>query len=93
MSLACWRKVCQRVDYMSNESGATPQAKVEQQIKKAGLPTSGTLPFVPQFDKNKKGEAILEPNNGPTLRLTVAGDDLVHVLAALRQVVDDLHSV
>lgn len=34
-------------------------SKVDREIKKAGLPTGGPVPFVPQLDKNKKGEPIL----------------------------------
>jgi hypothetical protein len=33
--------------------------KVERQIGKAGLPTGGPVPFVPQLDKNKKGDPII----------------------------------
>lgn len=33
--------------------------KIDKQIKKAGLPTGGTMPFHPQLDKNKKGEPII----------------------------------
>lgn len=34
-------------------------SKVDRQIRKAGLPTGGPVPFVPQLDKNKKGDPIL----------------------------------
>jgi len=38
-------------------NGSSP--KVDKQIKKAGLPTGGAVPFVPQLDKNKKGDPII----------------------------------
>ena len=34
-------------------------SKVEKQIEKAGLPTSGSVPFDPQLDRNKKGDSII----------------------------------
>ena len=34
-------------------------SKVERQIRKAGLPTGGPDPFIPQLDQNKKGEPIV----------------------------------
>lgn len=34
-------------------------SKVDRQIRKAGLPTGGPVPFVPQLDKNKKGDPML----------------------------------
>jgi len=33
---------------------------VEKQIRKAGLPTSGSMPFIPALDKNKKGMPIIK---------------------------------
>jgi hypothetical protein len=33
--------------------------KIEKQIDKAGLPRSGTVPFVPQLDTNKRGRPII----------------------------------
>lgn len=33
--------------------------KIDKQIEKAGLPTSGAIPFLPQLDKNKKGDSII----------------------------------
>src|SRR5262245_47284259 len=33
--------------------------KVEKQIDKAGLPTTGTFPFEPKIEKNKVGEKII----------------------------------
>jgi len=33
--------------------------KIDEQIKKAGLPTGGQVPFVPRLDKNRRGEAII----------------------------------
>jgi len=33
--------------------------KVQRQIEKAGLPTSGMVPFVPQMDTNKMGLPII----------------------------------
>jgi hypothetical protein len=33
---------------------------IEKQIEKAGLPTGGTIPFIPKLDKNKKGEPIIK---------------------------------
>jgi len=35
-------------------------AQIEKQIKKAGLPTGGSVPFIPQLDKNKKGKQIIK---------------------------------
>lgn len=34
-------------------------SKVERQIKEKGLPTSGTVPFEPQLDKNRQGDSII----------------------------------
>jgi hypothetical protein len=34
-------------------------SKIDRQIKKAGLPTGGPVPFVPQLDKSKKGDPII----------------------------------
>lgn len=42
--------------------------KIQDQIKKAGLPTEGTHPFKPKLTKNRKGEEIIEKRavaNGP----------------------------
>jgi hypothetical protein len=36
-----------------------PAEKIERQLRKAGLPTDGAMPFCPQLDKNKKGEPII----------------------------------
>ena len=33
---------------------------IDKQIEKAGLPTGGTVPFIPKLDKNKKGEPIIK---------------------------------
>lgn len=33
---------------------------VEKQIQKAGLPTRGSVPFVPKLEKNKKGKLIIK---------------------------------
>ena len=37
-----------------------PQKKLDAQIQKAGLPTSGTHPFRPRFAQNSQGEQIIE---------------------------------
>jgi hypothetical protein len=34
--------------------------KLDKQIAKQGLPTVGSIPFVPQLDKNKRGQPILK---------------------------------
>lgn len=34
--------------------------KIDRQIKKAGLPTGGAMPFHPQRDKNKQGDPIIK---------------------------------
>jgi hypothetical protein len=42
--------------------------EIEKKMKKAGLPTGGSMPFKPQIDKNKKGEPIIrkrEITHGP----------------------------
>jgi hypothetical protein len=33
---------------------------------------------------------VVEPKSGPLVRLTVAGDDLAHLIGALRQAIEDL---
>jgi hypothetical protein len=33
--------------------------KIEDQIRKAGLPGGGSIPFIPQLDRNKKGKQII----------------------------------
>ncbi len=33
--------------------------KIGKQINKAGLPTGGPVPFVPQLDTNKKGRQVI----------------------------------
>lgn len=33
--------------------------KIERQIDKAGLPKGGSVPFVPQLDRNSKGQQII----------------------------------
>jgi hypothetical protein len=33
---------------------------IDKQIEKAGLPTGGTIPFIPKLDKNKKGEPVIK---------------------------------
>ena len=43
-----------------------PSKKIDKQIKKAGLPTGGAMPFYPQLDKNKKGEPIIRKAPGST---------------------------
>jgi len=40
-------------------SASLPQ-KVKDQIQNAGLPTSGTYPFVPRIVKNKRNEDIID---------------------------------
>jgi len=37
-----------------------PSRKIDQQLKKAGLPTGGAIPFHPQLEQNKKGEPIIK---------------------------------
>jgi hypothetical protein len=34
-------------------------SKIDRQIKKAGLPTGGPVPFSPQIDQNKNGDQII----------------------------------
>lgn len=34
--------------------------KIEKQIDKAGLPRGGSVPFIPNLDKNKRGEPIIQ---------------------------------
>jgi hypothetical protein len=34
--------------------------KIDKQMKKAGLPTGGAMPFHPQLEKNRKGEPIIK---------------------------------
>jgi hypothetical protein len=34
-------------------------SQIDKQIKKAGLPTGGSVPFIPRLDKNKKGKPII----------------------------------
>lgn len=34
--------------------------KIDEQIKKAGLPTGGKNPFVPMLEKNRKGDDIIK---------------------------------
>jgi len=36
-----------------------PSKKIEKQMKKAGLPTGGAMPFHPDLGKNRKGEPII----------------------------------
>src|SRR6266446_492521 len=33
--------------------------EIEKKMKKAGLPTGGSMPFIPKLDKNKKGEPVI----------------------------------
>lgn len=33
--------------------------KIEEQMAKAGLPQSGSVPYIPQLDKSKKGKQII----------------------------------
>ena len=33
---------------------------IDKQIEKAGLPTGGSMPFIPKLDKNKKGKQIIK---------------------------------
>lgn len=37
-----------------------PSKKIDKQMKKAGLPTAGAMPFHPQIEKNKKGEPAIK---------------------------------
>jgi hypothetical protein len=32
---------------------------IEEQLKKAGLPSGGSMPFIPKLDRNKKGKSII----------------------------------
>jgi hypothetical protein len=34
--------------------------KIQKQIRNAGLPTAGQVPFIPSLVKNKKGKTIIE---------------------------------
>ncbi len=34
--------------------------KIDKQIGKAGLPRGGSIPFLPQLDKNKRGQPIIK---------------------------------
>jgi hypothetical protein len=34
--------------------------KIDKQIEKAGLPTGGSLPFVPKLDKDKSGRPVIK---------------------------------
>jgi hypothetical protein len=48
-------------------SSALPQ-KIEEQMRRAGLPTGGQHPFRPRLTTNQKGEPIIEKKaveNGP----------------------------
>lgn len=36
-----------------------PSQRIDNQIRKAGLPTEGPMPFVPQFGTNQKGDPII----------------------------------
>ncbi len=36
-----------------------PSKKIDDQMKKAALPTEGAMPFHPQLGKNKRGEPII----------------------------------
>lgn len=40
-------------------SASLPQ-KVQEQMAKAGLPTGGTVPFVPKLTTNRRGDQIIE---------------------------------
>jgi hypothetical protein len=33
---------------------------IKKQIEKAGLPTGGSMPFIPKLGKNRKGEPIIK---------------------------------
>jgi hypothetical protein len=37
----------------------SPPIKINKQIDKQGLPKGGSVPFIPQVDKNKKGQPII----------------------------------
>jgi hypothetical protein len=37
-----------------------PASKIERQIVKAGLPTSGAIPFRPQLGTNSMGEPVIQ---------------------------------
>lgn len=37
-----------------------PQKKIEEQIRKAGLPTDGEYPFRPRFTTNGRGDQVIE---------------------------------
>ena len=38
----------------------SPLEKIEEQIRKAGLPTSGAMPHTPHLDKNRNGQPIIK---------------------------------
>jgi hypothetical protein len=37
-----------------------PSEKIDRQIRNAGLPTGGQMPFIPQLVKNKSGDVIIK---------------------------------
>lgn len=37
-----------------------PRDDIDKQILKAGLPTRGSMPFIPKLDKNKQGKQIIK---------------------------------
>jgi hypothetical protein len=37
-----------------------PDDKIKRQIQKAGLPTDGAMPFVPQLEHNRKGQPTIK---------------------------------
>ena len=42
---------------MATNSPDGADDQIDKQIEKAGLPTSGSMPFVPKLDINRKGKA------------------------------------
>jgi len=44
----------------SSEDGGEKSTKVDRQIKNAGLPTSGALPFFPEIEIDRKGQTIIK---------------------------------
>jgi hypothetical protein len=45
---------------VSTDSSEQPEpSKVDRQIAKAGLPTNGTIPFVPQLDLNRRRDEVI----------------------------------
>ncbi len=44
---------------MATRDAKDDGSQIDKQIKKVGLPSRGSVPFIPQLDKNKKGKLII----------------------------------